>query len=148
MALEEWEQAKAQVSEQGTHTRLNSSTPAGGGHGGGDLVVRDSELGALGNMAYDLRQRLSAGGDYARSATYDASIELLNDGMDTGSALLELHDAWSSKMRTLLEACAHISNHLDYTRGEHAKDEVKVVTDMKNAEGGAMTVSSIHDYIK
>lgn len=127
--------------------RLNQLAPEGGG-GGNDLVVHDDELGALGNMAYELRQKLSRDGDHARQTTFDASIELFNDGLDMGSALTELHDAWSTKLGTLKEACAHISNHLDYTRAEHAKDEDKIATQMRNADGKSMTASRIYDYIK
>ncbi|GAB2793052.1 hypothetical protein ACWGJ2_08825 [Streptomyces sp. NPDC054796] len=113
-----------------------------------DLVVHDDELGALGNLAHDLRQKLSTDADHARQTTFDASIELFNDGLDMGSALTELHDAWNTKLGTLKEACAHISNHLDYSRAQHAKDEDKIATQMKTADGKAMTVSRINEYIK
>jgi hypothetical protein len=149
MAWDEWEKAKAGVAGGHTGTRLNEvdSGPSGG-PSGGDLVVRDDELGAIGNLAHDLRQRVSTDGDHARQTTFDASIELYNDRMDCGSALTELHDAWNTKMATLKEACAHISNHLDYTRAAHAKDEAKIATDMHNADGEEMSVSRIYDYIK
>ena len=103
----------------------------GGGAGGKDLVVRDAELGKLGNLAYDLRERFRVDSDLARPTTFDASIELLNDGLDTGSALVELHDAWNSKTRVLKEACAHISNGLDFARSQHAKDDVHIETSIK-----------------
>lgn len=149
MAWDEWEQAKATASGQDTRMQLNQHAPVGGGGGGnGDLVVRDDELGALGNMAYELRGQVSTAGDHARQNTFDAATGLTNDGLDMGAALTELHDAWSTKLGTLKEACAHISNHLDYSRAAHAKDEDKVATGMRNAAGKEMTVSRIHDYIK
>lgn len=128
--------------------RLNQMPASGGSRGDSDLAVHDDELGALGNMAYELRQRLATDGDHARETTFDASVELFNDGLDTGSALTELHDAWSTKLGTLKEACAHISNHLDYTRAQHSKDENKIATQMKNAGGQDMTASRIYDYLK
>ncbi|MBT2506958.1 hypothetical protein J7I98_13870 [Streptomyces sp. ISL-98] len=150
MAWDEWEQLKTEAAEKhSTQMRLNQLPASGGGGGGqGDLVVRDDELGRLGNMAYELREGLRVDGDHARKSTFDASIELMNDGLDTGSALTELHDAWNSQLGTLKEACAHISNHLDFTRAQHAKDEVKIQTELRNATGALMTVSRIQDYIK
>ncbi|MBQ0983673.1 hypothetical protein KBZ10_03870 [Streptomyces sp. F63] len=149
MTWEEWERLKTEAAGgDGVGVRVNNAPPAGGGGGSSDLVVRSDELGKLGDMARDLRQRLSTDGDYARPATYDAAIELIGDDLDLGSALLEEHDAWNTKLTTLKEACAHISNHLDYSRGVHAEDEKKIATDMRNADGRKMTVSRIYDYIK
>ncbi|WSA97240.1 hypothetical protein OIE63_22420 [Streptomyces sp. NBC_01795] len=137
--------------------RLNHALPPDGANGkptGGpngkaaDLVVQDDELGALGNMAYSLHQKLSTTGDLARQNTFDAATQLFNDGLDAGAALTTLHDAWNTKLGTIKEACAHISNHLDYTKAQHTKDEDDIQTGMKNAAGKAMTVSRIYDYIK
>ncbi|MEV6782397.1 hypothetical protein [Streptomyces sp. NPDC051098] len=148
MTWDEWEQAKGRVFDQGQHMQLNQLAPERGGGGGDvDLVVHDNVLGALGNLAYSLRQRFSTAADHARPTTFDASIELFNDGLDMGSALTELHDAWNTKTGTLKEACAHISNHLDFSRAEHAKDEVKIATTMRDA-GGDLSVSRINDYFK
>ncbi|MGW6272415.1 hypothetical protein [Streptomyces sp. NPDC055060] len=113
----------------------------GGGSGDGkDLVVRDDQLGRLGNMAYELRERLLKDSDHARPSTFEAATGLFNDGFDMGAALLELHDAWNSQARTLVDACGHISNHLDFTRSQHGKDEDKVATSVR--------ASHIAEYIK
>ena len=131
--------------------QLNQAKDSGSPRGAdpdGDLVVHDDQLGKLGDMGRDLRERLSTYGDHARQTTFDASIELFNDGMDTGSALTEVHDAWNTKLTTLKEACAHISNHLDCTRSANRKDEDKIITEMRNAEGKRMDVSRIYEYIK
>ncbi|MFI6929932.1 hypothetical protein [Streptomyces sp. NPDC050287] len=151
MAWEEWEQLKADVAErQPTQMQLNQLPADGGGSSGGgpDLVVHDDELGKLGNMAYDLKERFRVDADLARPTTFTASNDLFNDGLDMGSALLELHDAWNTQQQTLKEACAHISNHLDFTRAQHAKDDVNVVTGMRNLAGDLMTVSRINEYFK
>ena len=151
MTFDEWEQAREKAS-QPTSMQLNrlDAGSGGGGNGGGNdnLSVRDDELGAIGNLAYELRERLTRDGDHARQTTFNASVELTNDGMDSGKALTELHDAWSTKLKTLMEACAYISNHLDYTLVAHAKDEDDITTSMRNASGDLMTVSRIYDYIK
>ncbi|MFK4224222.1 hypothetical protein OG729_23345 [Streptomyces sp. NBC_00210] len=146
MAWDEWEQAKS----SSTQTRLNQLPAEGGGSGGGkdDLTVHDDELGKLGDLARSLREQLSTDGDHARVATFEASNQLFNDGLDMGSGLLEVHDAWSTKLATLKEACAHISNHLDYSRSTHAKQEHKIVTGMQSLDGKTMTVSRIYDEFK
>ncbi|GGS35313.1 hypothetical protein F2B00_04975 [Streptomyces parvus] len=147
MTWDEWEQAKARA-QQGTAMQLNEVAPERSGSGDGDMVVHDNVLGALGNAAYTLRQHFSTASDHARQNTFDASIQLFNDGLDMGSALTELHDAWNTKAGTLKEACAHISNHLDYSRAQHAKDAVKIATDMRTVGGDELSVSRIHDYYK
>ncbi|MFF2538435.1 hypothetical protein [Streptomyces cyaneofuscatus] len=146
MAWDEWEQAKTRA-QQDASMQLNQVAPERGGGSGdnGDLIVHN-DVGALGNLAYGLRQQFSTASDHARQNTFDASIQLFNDGLDMGSALTELHDAWNTKAGTLKQACAHISNHLDYSRAEHAKDEVKIVTDMRTADGDDLSVSRIRDY--
>ncbi|MFD0036129.1 hypothetical protein ACOMD4_31385 [Streptomyces anulatus] len=148
MAWDEWEQAKARA-QQDAAMQLNRVAPEPGGSGGdGDLVVHDDVLGALGNLAHTLRQHFSTASDHARQNTFDASIQLFNDGLDMGSALTELHDAWNTKAGTLKEACAHISNHLDYSRAQHAKDAVEIATDLRTVGGDELSVSRINDYYK
>ncbi|MEV0778164.1 hypothetical protein [Streptomyces sp. NPDC050428] len=118
--------------------RLNS-LPAEGG--GGNLVVNRDDLGRIGNDAYDLRVRLSRDGDHARPATHDAAIALTNGQFTSGSALLKANDRWQTHLKTLLDACARISNHLDFTKAQHAKDNVKI-------EGDIAPISALPDYMK
>ncbi|MBL1100924.1 hypothetical protein [Streptomyces coffeae] len=149
---QEWNQQKTRAADEPVHMQLNQTKGTGGRHGkgspDGDLIVHDNELGKIGEMGRDLRERVSTYGDHARQNTFNASIELFNDGLDAGSALTELQDAWNTKLQTLKEACAHISNHLDYTRSAHRKDEDKIITEMQNLDGKRMTVSRIYEYIK
>ncbi|MER7697241.1 MULTISPECIES: hypothetical protein [unclassified Streptomyces] len=142
MAWDEWEQLKSEAAQRDSaRMRLNEATPGGGGTAGdGDLVVHDDELGKMGNTAYELRQKFGVDSDFARPSTFTASIDLFNDGLDMGAALTELHDAWNTQAGTLKDACAHISNHFDFTRAQHAKDQVQVAT--------SLPVSKIDDYIK
>ncbi len=147
---EEWAQLKADaLARQQGGMQLNGVPDSGSGPGGTggwgidatkDLVVRDDELGRLGNLAFDLRERLSKDADHARPSTFRAAITLQNEGLETGPALTELHDAWNSQARTLLDACAHVSNHLDFTRSQHAKDEDDIATSIQ--------ASVISGYIK
>ncbi|MFJ5047845.1 hypothetical protein [Streptomyces sp. NPDC088719] len=135
----EWAELRAAAADRSA-TQLNSA-PATGGGGASDLVVNRDDLGAIGNDAYDLRTKLSKDGDHARPATFDAAIALTNGNFASGSAVLKVHDFWQTHLRTLLDSCAHISNHLDYTKAQHAKDDVKI--------GGDLTsVSVLSEYMK
>ncbi|OII60307.1 hypothetical protein BJP40_10810 [Streptomyces sp. CC53] len=138
MVWDEWERAKG---EAASRMRLNQMASQGGSTvDGADLVVRDQVLGGLGDLARQLRERVARDGDHARAATAGAATELTADGVDMGSALYAVHDAWITKLSTLMDACAHISNHLDYSRSAHAEDEQKIVTDF--------SVSRVWDAIK
>lgn len=141
MTWDEWEQLKSAAADgHAARARLNSADPPAGLATEADLVVHDTELGQLGAVAYRLRDRLRKDSDYARGATFGAAVELSNDGLGMGAALTELHDVWNSKSRTLVDACGHISNHLDFTRAQHKKDDDKVAT--------SVSVSVIDKYMK
>ncbi|UYQ62370.1 hypothetical protein [Streptomyces peucetius] len=114
---------------------------AGARHGAAELKVNTDELGAVGHDAYVLRGRLTRDGDHARASTFDAAIALTNGNFASGAELLKMHDRWNTQLRTLLDACAQISNHLDYSKAAHAKDDADI--------GGNLTaVSKISEYFK
>ncbi|WP_233522031.1 hypothetical protein [Streptomyces triticagri] len=95
--------------------------------------MHDNELGALGSHAYGLRERLRRDADQARAGTFAAATSLFNGGLDLGAALTQLSEAWNTQSRTLVDACGHISNHLDFTRSQHSKDDVKVATEVSTS---------------
>ncbi|MFI1142442.1 hypothetical protein [Streptomyces sp. NPDC020780] len=139
----EWAALRAE-STQRVDMRLNSIPAEGGGSSGpvnADLAVNQDNLGAIGHDAYALRTRLSKDGDHARPATFDAAIALTNGNFSSGSALLKVHDRWNTHMKTLLDACAQISNHLDYSKAAHAKDDVQIGGDL-------LSVSKLNEYLK
>ncbi|MEU6382426.1 hypothetical protein ABZ847_02580 [Streptomyces bauhiniae] len=125
---QEWAELRAAASERSA-VRLNS-VPAEDGGGGYGLVVNRDDLGAIGNDAYDLLGRLGKDGDVARASTFDAATALTNHDFASGAAVLKVHDFWQTHLRTLLDACGQISNHLDYSKARHAKDEVKIVGEL------------------
>ncbi|MEU3249794.1 hypothetical protein [Streptomyces sp. NPDC006997] len=140
---QEWAELRAAAAKR-TSTQLNSLPAEGGGGGGGDgkdLVVNRDDLGAIGNDAYDLLGRLAKEGDIARPATFDAATALTNGNFVSGSAVLKVHDYWQTHLRTLLDACAQISNHLDFSKAQHAKDEAKI-------EGDLTRISVLTEYMK
>lgn len=112
----------------------------GGGGGGKDLVVSRDDLGAIGNDAFDLLGRLAKEGDIARPATFDAATALTNGNFVSGAAVLKVHDFWQTHLRTLLDACAQISNHLDYSKAQHDKNEAKI-------EGELTRISRLTEYM-
>jgi hypothetical protein len=129
---QEWAALRAAAAER-TAMQIDSipADGGGGGGGGGDLVVNRDDLGAIGNDAYDLLGRLAKEGDIARSSTFDAATALTNGNFVSGSAVLKVHDFWQTHLKTLLDSCAQISNHLDYSKAQHAKDEAKIEGDLK-----------------
>ncbi|MYQ45131.1 hypothetical protein GTW40_08675 [Streptomyces sp. SID4985] len=125
MAWAEWEQSKARVADrQPTGMRLDHSE---GGPGGkqarGDLVVGHQDLEAVGKAAHDLFTDFTTYSGHARGASAAAAGGLKGEGFALGAALEHVAKRWDEQTRTLLDACAHISNHLRYTKTQHAADE-------------------------
>jgi hypothetical protein len=136
---EEWAGLRAAAAER-SGMQLNS-IPADGGGGGADLVVNRDDLGAIGNEAYDLLGRLQKDGDIARASTFAAATALTTGNFESGAAVLKVHDFWQTHLRTLLDSCAQISNHLDYSKAQAAKDEAKI-------QGDLTRISVLSEYMK
>ncbi|MFJ2841443.1 hypothetical protein ACIPD2_07080 [Streptomyces griseofuscus] len=128
MAWDEWEQLKTEAANgRSTHMRLNQlAADPGGGSGDspqGDLTVDQTDLAAIGSAAYDLYTHFGACSDYARLASMKTAGGLETQGFALGSALDHVAEHWIDQVQSLLDACAHISNHLRYTQKQHASDE-------------------------
>ncbi|MEV6165986.1 hypothetical protein AB0L71_29555 [Streptomyces sp. NPDC052052] len=139
----EWAALRADATRR-VDMRLNGVEGGAGGQAGpanADLAVNQDNLGAIGHDAYELRDRLSRDADRARPTTFDAAIALTNGNFDSGSALLKVNDRWNTHLKTLLDACAQISNHLNYTKSAHAKDDVQIGGDL-------ISVSKLDEYLK
>ncbi|MER0446046.1 hypothetical protein ABR738_16010 [Streptomyces sp. Edi4] len=138
MAFEdEWRQSHASVA-----MRLNQVPGDPGGPGaGGDLVAHADDLGVVGGDAYKLYEALRTDGDRARQSTFEAARALGADNFTSGDALMRVHDRWGTQFSTLKDACAQISNHLDYSVARHAKDDAAVL-------GTLTQVSVISQYLK
>ncbi|MFJ9829397.1 hypothetical protein ACIRSU_34215 [Streptomyces sp. NPDC101160] len=136
---EEWAAERSAAAAR-VSMRLNQAPAGPVGGGGADLKVRQDHLGAIGHAAYELHGRLLKDGKHAGSDTAEAAGGLSRNGFRTGSAMAEVQETWSSQLSTLLDACAHISNHLDYSAAAHAKDDDEIRT--------ALAVSKISEYFK
>ncbi|MER5436526.1 hypothetical protein [Streptomyces sp. NPDC002588] len=142
MAWDEWEQLKSEAQQRqqsSTHMQLNQVDPPGPPvNDQGDLRASQSDLARVGNAAFDLRQQFEHFSDHARVKSIAAGDGLKAEGFEIGSALTHVAEHWVDQVQTLLDATAHISNHLDYTKGAHKGDDVFI----------AGTISSIADLDK
>ncbi|MFE3742878.1 hypothetical protein [Streptomyces sp. NPDC059134] len=96
-----------------------------------DLIVNDDELGKIGHSAYMLHANLLADGKHAQRQSEAAATALTRDGFTMGSELTNFSRAWKKQMSTLLEGCAHISNHLDYSAKSMKKEDEFIDTTMR-----------------
>ncbi|KPC61313.1 hypothetical protein [Streptomyces chattanoogensis] len=126
----EWAELKAgAAARQSTQMQLNQLAPDGGGGGTpqGDLTVDQKDLAAIGDVAFKLHQDLDKAGDHARVSSMKAASSLEKD-FAIGGALDHVAERWLDQLRSVLDACAHISNHLDYTRKAHASNDAYLGT--------------------
>ncbi|WP_328582183.1 hypothetical protein [Streptomyces sp. NBC_00370] len=137
----EWASARSTATDN-VSMRLNSA-PADSGGGGvsnANLDVNQDKLGTLGSAAYKLYDELKVVGNVAEQSTAEAAQMMTVSAFLTGAAMSTVHDTWDSQLRTLLDACANISNHLDYSASSHEKQEKKIQA--------ALGVSKIDEYFK
>ncbi|MFE3118648.1 hypothetical protein [Streptomyces niveus] len=130
MAWDEWDQLKADAAGNSASMRLNQAPGQSGGAGGpeGDLRVDQQDLAAVGNSAFKLFEHLGRSGRDAWSSSQTAAKDLTTQEFEIGSALHRVQERWEKSLQSLLDACAHVSNHLDYTKKAHAGDEYFIAT--------------------
>ncbi|MCC3769613.1 hypothetical protein [Streptomyces sp. UNOC14_S4] len=151
---EEWAQHKADAAKNNLapmHLNTASTEPGRDGSDPSELIVRADDLGGIGHDAYELHDHLRKAGDVARGAegvgaTAGAATELKRENFATGAALSTTIEVWNSQLHTLMQACATISNHLDFSVASHNRDDVKVATSMSCRDGRPMPVSEISKY--
>jgi hypothetical protein len=125
MAWDEWEQLKATAAERSSTRMQLNQYPADQGGGGtqGDLVAGQEDLEAVGKAAHGLFEDFTRYSGHASVASVAAAGGLKGDGFALGAALEHVADRWSEQTQSLLDACAHISNHLRFTKSQHAADD-------------------------
>ncbi|GHI23411.1 hypothetical protein Shyd_47820 [Streptomyces hydrogenans] len=130
MAWDEWNQLKAEASgTSSTRMQLNRVPDEPDGktlstNSQGDLKVVNEHLSKIGDHAFGLYNRLWREGRVAEATTDSAASDLSGQGFDLGGALSHVSLKWASALADLMDACAHISNHMDYTKNAHAGDEI------------------------
>ncbi|QXE36630.1 hypothetical protein KQY30_22815 [Streptomyces sp. GMY02] len=130
---DEWSQLKSAAADRSSASQMQLNTLDGGGGGPipeGDLAVSQDDLARIGDEAFKLYRRLDTDGDHAKASSYEAATSLKDD-FAIGGALSTVTDKWNSQVDTLLAACAHISNHLDYSSNAHAGDEYYIATQFR-----------------
>ena len=150
---QEWAQLKSGAAGKTTATRLNQMPASPGGGGKDGLVVNQDDLGAVGNDAYTLHNKLRKRADIAGAGSEDsddgegstalAARELSRHNFRLGGELSTALSVWESQVKTARQMCAHISNHLDYSKARHAEDEDHIAAAMRDRNGEPMSVSRI-----
>ncbi|WP_438290622.1 hypothetical protein [Streptomyces sp. HUAS TT7] len=134
---QEWAALKAQA-----QVRLDSvpgMDPGGPSPDGADLVLKYDDMGKIGHAAFLLHQHLSSAGKHARQASQAAVKSLEGDGFGTGAALARAGEGWRGQLQVLLDACAQISDHLDYSVKSSNQDDQFI--------GAQLRVSKISEYL-
>ena len=153
---EEWAELKAQAeNSQEQRVQLNSALPGAPSGEAPTLVVRQDDLGEVGHEAAllhrQLRRDADVTGDFdtgGRANSVRAAEELSNGSFDVGEALEKTNRFWRTKLRTVLQGCAHISNHLDYTASSHRAEDERIGATMRHRDGSEMSVADISAHLK
>ncbi|PJE94171.1 hypothetical protein CUT44_28175 [Streptomyces carminius] len=145
---DEWAQLVAKTNQdRWGRPRLNPHNGGGGGSQG-DLTVEQDDLGLVGREAHKLYTGLKAHGRHPVSASKTAATQLTGDNLSSGAALAKVAETWETQVDTLLESCAHISNHLDFSSRSYGQEEEKIKTGMRNTQGQLMSPSRISEYYR
>ncbi|MFE3555344.1 hypothetical protein ACFXKW_10835 [Streptomyces sp. NPDC059193] len=136
---EEWSAARATAAAN-VSMRLNQVPVDPGGGGSGGLDLNQDHIGAIGSEAYKLHSRLQTDGKHAATSTAEAAGALTKENFASGAALSKANTLWESQVKTLVAACANISNGLNYSLSSHAKDEEQLRADF--------TTSALNSYLK
>ncbi|KAF5996702.1 hypothetical protein [Streptomyces sp. WAC00263] len=133
---QEWAELKAKSA-----MRLDSvpADPGGSSPDGADLILRYDDMGKIGHAAFLLHQHLSSAGKHAQSHTEAAAKSLESDGFDMGAALAKAEEGWQGQLQVLVDACAQISNHLDYSVKSSKQDDHVIAAQIQ--------VSKISEYL-
>ncbi|MEE1739052.1 hypothetical protein PUR49_21430 [Streptomyces sp. BE147] len=157
MAWDEWENSKAAVAAgRQASMRINQVPGGSGGGGQADLVVNQDDLGGVGHEAFMLHSQLHKEADIAGSgadkegagSTMQAAAALKGSGFALGDELQTTVSVWTSQVKSVLQACAHISNHLDYSKKAHAEDDAAIAASLRNRDGSAVPASRLAEYFK
>jgi hypothetical protein len=128
MAWEEWEELKGK--HERTSMQLNS-VPEDDGTGGphampsqtGDLRVGHGDLVKIGKKAHELYNQLWDRARVSISSSDSAASNLSKQGFALGNGLKHVSNRWDEQLKSLMDACAHITNHMQVTKKVHAGDE-------------------------
>ncbi|WP_330296619.1 hypothetical protein [Streptomyces sp. NBC_00503] len=130
---EEWAAARTTAAAS-VSMRLNHVPAEPGGGGGADLELNQDHIGEIGSEAYKLHARLSTDGKHANASTAEAAAALTREHFASGAALLKVNTRWESQLKTLVAACATVSNGLNYSLSSHDKEEQQLHADFTSSK--------------
>jgi len=142
MAWDEWEQLKADAlaPQGGAHMQLNR-VPVEPGEGSaalpsetGDLKVSQQDLANIGSHAHTLYNDLWGKGRLSTTRVDKAASDLTTQGFSLGAGLQHVSNKWDAQLNSLLDACAHISNHMQFTKKLHEGDDSYIQRQMSSIE--------------
>ncbi|MFD9216283.1 hypothetical protein ACFVY9_24925 [Streptomyces sp. NPDC059544] len=126
MAWDEWEQLKAAAADrQPDRMQINGLPPEdrpNAGNPQGDLKVSQTDLAKIGDEAFKLYNRLWK--DARVTGTDSCGADLDAQGFALGKALQHVSTRWDKQLGSVMDACALISNHMDFTKNAHQGDEI------------------------
>lgn len=134
MAWDEWEQLKAGALERQqtpTGMQLNGVDDGSGRPGGaqstpssyGVLKVSQKDLAAIGKSAHTLFDDLWSKARVSVPSSDSAARDLTSQGFALGGALQHVSTRWEAQLKSLMDACSHIANHMHVTKKLHANDD-------------------------
>ncbi|MBT2897611.1 hypothetical protein [Streptomyces sp. McG3] len=140
MAWDEWEQLKTDAADrQSTAMRLNQLDPGGGGSAAlpgqtGDLKVTNGDLVKIGSQAHGLYSELWGKARVAVPSSDKAAGDLSGQGFALGGGLKHVSKRWDEQLKSLMDACAHIANHMQVTKKVHAGDDHYIQRQMSSID--------------
>ncbi|GGS87859.1 hypothetical protein [Streptomyces cinerochromogenes] len=142
MAWDEWEHLKAQAAGgQSAHMQLNHVDGGGGTYGPyvlpgktGDLKVGHGDLVKIGSAAHHLYDQLWNKARVATPSSDSAAGDLSQQGFALGAGLQHVSNRWEEQLKSLMDACAQISNHMQVTKSVHQNDENYIQRQMSSID--------------
>jgi hypothetical protein len=140
MAWDEWEQLKSQAQTRSggpAGTQIDQLAPDSGGGAAlpastGDLKVTQHDLTKIGSQAHTLYDNLWDRARLDGTSVDAAANDLTTQGFALGAGLTHVSNRWDEQLKSLLDACAQISNHMQVTKKIHAGDEAYIQREMSS----------------
>ncbi|NEB13633.1 hypothetical protein G3I32_33155 [Streptomyces coelicoflavus] len=139
MAWDEWEQLKADAlgRQQGGSAHMQLNQLDGGGpvrapSQYGDLKVQNDALTKVGKDAHTLYNQLWDKARVHIVSSDGAAGNLSKQGFALGAGLKHVSTRWDEQLKSLMDACAQISNHMQVTKKTHDGDEGYILRQMSS----------------
>ncbi|WP_405641620.1 hypothetical protein [Streptomyces uncialis] len=134
MGWDEWEELKARAAERQSTSMQVNHVPGDPGGTEASLEVRQSDLAKIGDHAFKLHMRLWDEARVQVASTETAGAGLKGEGFALGGALEHVSTRWEEQVRSLRDACGHISNHLEFTKKTHRGDDHRIGSALNTIE--------------